>query len=205
MGFMEKILRLKPLSIELLKVQIILGENHGHFILIKKSFAQMPPSEWVQIFLHYYAQVLYRITPPPAVTSPAADYLTDMMDAILAQEIHSGTDVMQSAGIRESVAMLSSPPKGEKPRIEAKLFFLTPQQRAMTVKLQGPVDERQLTFSVVALLKVIVPELNPECLVLLNRSLAKMQTAYRSGRSYADLQNVSAIPTEAFNSVQTGK
>ena len=38
MGIMEKLLRLKPLSVELLNAQIFLGESHGYFILLKKCF-----------------------------------------------------------------------------------------------------------------------------------------------------------------------
>jgi hypothetical protein len=128
-----------------------------------------------------------------------------MMDAILSKGIHPGTDILQSAGIRESVTMMSTPPKKGTPKIEAKLFFLTPPQRRMTIKLQGAVDERRLTYSVIALLKALLPEIDLECLSLLSRALEKMQSAYRSGRSYADPQNLMDIPTEAFNSSQATK
>jgi hypothetical protein len=205
MGFMEKLLRLKPLSVELLNAQIALGESHGYFILLKKCFAQTPRSELVQTFLHYYAQVLYLITPSPATASPSTDYLTDMMDTILAKGIHPDTNILQSAGIRESVTMMSTPPKKGAPKIEAKLFFLTPPQRRMTLKLQGPVDERRLTYSVIALLKALLPETDADSLSLLNRALEKMQSAYRSGRSCADPKNLIDIPTEAFNSSQVTK
>jgi len=51
----------------------------------------------------------------------------------------------------------------------------------------------------------LLPEIDLECLSLLSRALEKMQSAYRSGRSYADPQNLMDIPTEAFNSSQATK
>ena len=53
-------------------------------------------------------------------------------------------------------------------------------------------------FSVIALLHASLKEMDQEFIEVLCRALTHMNEAYASGKSYSDIHNMMAIPTEAY-------
>lgn len=62
-----------------------------------------------------------------------------------------------------------------------------------------------MVFSVMVLLQSILKEIDDDCIDVLNRSLKNMQSAYNSGQSFSEMQNLTTVPTTAYLSAIMGE
>lgn len=200
MGFLKKLLGLKPKLIKLLSARILTDEDHRYFISFHKHHPQLQLPEFARLILHYYAKVLFNFDPSDPEMSQSAFILKNMIRSVLDEGIHKDSNMLQNADIDDVATMVSSAP-GNKPReIVATLFFIDTTHRHITTDIPRNVSAQHMVFSVMALIQAALNELDQDCIDVLNRSLSSMNEAYDSGQSYSDMQNLAAIPTSAYMS-----
>jgi hypothetical protein len=164
---------------------------------------QLP--EFVRLILHYYAKILFNFDPSDPEMSQAALILKNMVQSILDKGIRKDSNILQNADIDDTAKMVSSPP-GNKPReVVATLWFVDTTRRHIITDIPKNAYAQHMVFSVVALIHAALIELDQDCVDVLNNTLSRMKEAYDSGQSYSDMQNLAAIPTEAYLSAMTGE
>lgn len=205
MGFFQKLLGLEPNLIKLLSTHIVTDEEHRYFISFSKHHPQLQLPEFVRLILHYYAKMLFNFDPADAEMSQSAFILKNMIQSLLNKGIQKDSNIFQDADIDDVAKMVSSPPMNMPREIVATLFFVDTTQRHITTDIPRNAYAQHMVFSVAALIQAALIELDQDCIDVLNRSLSGMNEAYDSGQSFSDMQNLVAIPTEAYLSAIMGE
>lgn len=205
MSFLKKLLSLEPNLIKLLSARIVTDEEHRYLVSFSKHRPQLQFSEFVRLILHYYAKMLFNFDPSDPEMSQSSFILKNMIRSLLDKGIRKDSNILQDAEIDDVAKMVSSSP-GNMPReIVATLFFVDTTRRHITTDISRNAYAQHMVFSVAALIQATLIELDQDCINVLNRSLSNMNDAYDSGQSYSDMQNLVAIPTEAYLSAIMGE
>ena len=205
MGFFKKLLGLEPKLIKLLSAHIVTDEDHRYFISFSKHHQQLQLPEFVRLILHYYAKILFNFDPSDPEMSQSALILKNMVQSILDEGIRKDSNILQNADIDDAATMVSSPP-GNKPReIVVTLLFVDTTRRHIMTDIPRNAYAQHMVFSVMALIQATLNELDQDSIDVLNYSLSGMNEAYDSGQSYSDMQNLAAIPTNAYMSAIMGE
>ena len=201
--WLKRILGLGPNWVKVVSARISVDEECKYFVSLIRHHSQVRPFEYVRLLLHYYARVLFVFDPAKEEMVQSADRLKEMMGAIFARRVDTAGDVLQRAGIEGEMALVTSEPQENRREIIATLYYLSMNflKGKLYLKADIPKDAsiQQVVFSVPALLQSILPELDGRSFNLLNHAVGEMNEFYKAGRSFSDLSNMSAIPTEAFD------
>lgn len=198
MGLLKKLLGLKPKSIELIRVCIVTDEDHQYFISFSKHHPQLQLPEFVHLILHYYAKILFNFDPSDPEMSQSAFILKNMIQSVLDKGIRKDSNILQDAEIGDVAKVVSSTPGNIPREIVATLLFVDTTRRHITIDIPRNAYTQHMVFSVAALIQATLNELDQDCIDVLNRSLSNMNKAYYSGKNYSEMQNLEAIPTEAY-------
>ncbi len=205
MGLLKKLLGLEPKSIKLISARIDTDEDHQYFISFSKHHPQLQLPEFVRLILHYYAKILFNFDPSDPEMSQSAFILKNMIQSLLDKGIRKDSNILEDAEIDDVAKIVSSAPGNIPREILATLFFVDTTRRHITTDIPKNAYAQHMVFSVVAVIQVALKEMDQDCIDVLNRSLSGMNDAYDSGQSYSDMQNLAAIPTEAYLSAIMGK
>ena len=205
MGFLKRLLGLEPNLIKLISATIVTDEDHNYFVTFSKHHPQLKLPEFVRLVLHYYAKMLFNFDPSDPEMAQSATILKKMMDRILTVGIKKDINILDVADISNVARIVSSKPHNVPRRIIATLFFVNTTQRHITTDIPLNVYAQHMLFSVMVLLQSILKEIDDDCIDVLNRSLKNMQSAYNSGQSFSEMQNLTAVPTTTYLSAIMGE
>jgi hypothetical protein len=201
--WLKRVLGLGPNWVKVVSVRISVDEEYRYFVSLTRHHSQVRPFEYVRLFLHYYARVLFVFDPAREKMVQSADQLKEMMSAIFARRVDADCDVLQKAGIGGKMTLVTSEPQENRREIIATLYYLSMSllKGKLYLKANIPKDAsiQHMVFSVPALLQSILPELDWRSFNVLNYAVGEMNKAYDAGKSFSDLYNMSAIPKEAFD------
>jgi hypothetical protein len=205
MGFLKRLLGLEPNLTKLISATIVTDEDYNYFVTFSKHHPQLQLPEFVRLVLHYYAKMLFNFDPSDPEMAQSATILKKMMDRVLTVGIKKDINILDVADISNVARIVSSKPHNVPRRIIATLFFVNTTQRHITTDIPLNVYAQHMVFSVMVLLQSILKEIDDDCIDVLNRSLKNMQSAYNSGQSFLEMQNLTAVPTTAYLSAIMGK
>lgn len=205
MKFLKKLLGLEPNLIKLISATIVTDEDHNYFVTFSKHHPQLQLPEFVRLMLHYYAKILFNFDPLDPEMAHSATILRKLMDTVLATGIKKDTNILDVADISDVVTIVSSKPDNFPREILATLFFVNTSQRHITTDIPQNIYAQHTVFSVMVLLQSILGEVDSDCINVLNQSLRNMQSAYDSGQSFSEMQNLANIPTTAYLSAVIGE
>lgn len=207
MGFLKRLLGLEHNLIKLISTTIVTDEDHNYFVAFSKHHPQLQLPEFVRLVLHYYAKILFNFDPSDQEMTQSATNLRKMMDAVLAIGIKKDTDLLDVADISDVARIVSSKPHNVPRQIVATLFSAntTQTQRHITTDIPQNVYVQHMVFSVMVLLQSVLTEIDDDCIDVLNRSLKNMHSAYDTGKSFSEMQNLAAVPTTAYLSTIMGE
>ena len=114
------------------------------------------------------------------------------------KKIHKDSNILRIAEIDTAMKITSSEPRKKPEEIVATLFFIDEGERKLSVDFPRRPNTKQLMFSVLALIHTTLVYLDQECIAVLNRSLAEMNTIYDSGQHFSDMKSLTVIPTKVF-------
>jgi hypothetical protein len=201
--WLKRILGLGPNWVKVVSARISVDEECKYFVSLIRHHSQVRPFEYVRLLLHYYARVLFLFDPANEEMAESAKRLKEMMSAIFARRVEAAGNVLQRAGIDGEMTLVTSEPQKDRREIIATLYYLSMSflKGKLYLKADIPKDAsiQHMVFSVPALLQSILPELDGRSVNLLNHAVGEMNDFYKAGRSFSDLSNMSAIPTEAFD------
>ncbi len=201
--WLKRILGLGPNWVKVVSARISVDEECKYFVSLIRHHSQVRPFEYVRLLLHYYARVLFLFDPANEEMAESAKRLKEMMSAIFARRVEAAGNVLQRAGIDGEMTLVTSEPQKNRREIIATLYYLSMSllKGKLYLKADIPKDAsiQHMVFSVPALLQSILPELDGRSVNLLNHAVGEMNDFYKAGRSFSDLSNMSAIPTEAFD------
>jgi hypothetical protein len=201
--WLKRILGLGPNWVKVVSARIGVNEECKYFVSLIRHHSQVRPFEYVRLLLHYYARVLFLFDPANEEMVQSAVGLKEMMSAIFARRVDADFDVLQRAGIDGEMALVSSEPQKNRREITITLYYLSINFLKGKLYLKADISKdasiQQVVFSVPALLQSILPELDGRSVNVLNYAVGEMNKAYDSGKSFSELHNLSAIPTEAFD------
>jgi hypothetical protein len=205
MGFLKRLLGLEPNLTKLISATIVTDEDYNYFVTFSKHHPQLQLPEFVRLVLHYYAKMLFNFDPSDPEMAQSATILKKMMDRVLTVGIKKDINILDVADISNVARIVSSKPHNVPRQIIATLFFVNTTQRHITTDIPLNVYAQHMVFSVMVLLQSILKEIDDDCIDVLNRSLKNMQSAYNSGQSFLEMQNLTAVPTTAYLSAIMGK
>jgi hypothetical protein len=201
--WLKRILGLGPNSVRLVSARISADDEFRYFVSLGRYHSQVPTFEFVRLLLHYYARVLFLFDPLNEQMVRGANELEEMMRSIFGRRVDVDCDVLQRGGIGGTMSVVTSEPQKNRREISATLYYhrIHFMKGELYLKADIPRDAsiQQMVFSVPALLQSILPKLDGRSVNVLNYALVQMNHSYGMGRSFSDLSNMSAIPTEAFN------
>ena len=201
--WLKRILGLGPNWVKVVSARISADEESRYFVSLTRYHSQVRPFEYVRLLLHYYARVLFLFDPANEEMVQSAKRLKEMMSAIFARRIDAAGNVLQRAGIDGKMTLVTSEPQKNRREIITTLYYLSINflKGKLYLKADIPKDAsiQHVIFSVPALLQSILPELDGRSVNVLNYAVGEMNKAYDSGKSFSELHNMSAIPTEAFD------
>ena len=196
--WLKRILRLGPNWVPLVSAQVHAGEDHHYYISLQRHHPQVQPFEFARLLLHYYARVLFLFDPSDARMIQSARGLVDLMRIIFSRKVDAECSVSQRAGIQENMTLLSSEPQKKGRAISMTLYYLSRDKVYLKADIPREASVDQVVYSVPALLEHILPELDGRSVNVLNYAMGRMNEAYKGGRSFSELRNLSEIPVEAF-------
>jgi hypothetical protein len=201
--WLKRMLGLGPNWVRVVSARISADEDYRYFVCLMRHHPQVQAFEYVRLLLHYYARVLFLFDPANEEMVQSATWLKEMMRAIFARRVDAACDVLQRAGIDGEMTLVTSEPQKNRREIITTLYYLSMNllKGKLYLKADIPRDAsiQHVVFSVPALLQSILPELDGRSFNLLNHAVGEMNNLYKAGRSFSDLSNMSAIPTEAFD------
>lgn len=198
MASFKRLFGLEPKLIKLISARIVTDEDYRYFISFSKHHPQLQTPEFVRLILQYYAKILFIFDPSNPELSQSASILKNMIQLLLDKGIKQDSNILHDANIDDVAKMVSSSPENLPREIVATLYFVDTTQRHIKTNIPRNAYAQHLVFSVAALIQAALVELDQDCINVLNHSLSAMNEAYDSGKSYADMQNLAAIPTEAY-------
>jgi len=205
MGFLKRLLGLEPNLTKLISATIVTDEDYNYFVTFSKHHPQLQLPEFVRLVLHYYAKMLFNFDPSDPEMAQSATILKKMMDRVLTVGIKKDANILDVVDISNVARIVSSKPHNVPRQIIATLFFVNTTQRHITTDIPLNVYAQHMVFSVMVLLQSILKEIDDDCIDVLNRSLKSMQSAYNSGQSFLEMQNLTAVPTAAYLSAIMGE
>lgn len=205
MGFLKKLFGLEPNLIKLISATIVADEDHNYFVTFSKYHSQLQLPEFIRLVLHYYAKILFNFDPSNLEMAQSATILRKMLDEVLAVGIKKDTNILEVAGISDVARIVALRPHNVPRQIVATLFFVNTTQRHITTDIPQNVYAQHAVFSVMAQLQAILTEIDDDCIEVLNQSLKNMHSAYDAGQSFSEMQNLAAVPTNAYLSAIMGK
>ena len=201
--WLKRILGLGPNWVRLVSAKIIFAEDYRYFVSLIRYHSQVQPFECVRLLLHYYARVLFLFDPANGEMVQSANRLKEMMRAIFGKRVDHGCNVLQRAGIDGAMILATSEPQKNRREIITTLYYLSINlmKGELILKADIPKDSsiQHMVFSVPALLQSILPELDGRSVNVLNYAMEEMNKAYDAGKSFSEIHNMSAIPTESFD------
>jgi len=201
--WLKRILGLGPNWVRLVTARIIVDDGCRYHISLMRHHSQVRQFEFVRLFLYYYARVLFLFHPENEKMIQSAQDLKGMVKTIFSRRVDSEVNALQRAGIDGEMALVTSEPQENRREITATLYYLSINllKGRLYLKADIPKDAsiQHVVFSVPALLQSILPELDGRSVNVLNYAVGEMNKAYDSGKSFSELHNMSAIPTEAFD------
>ncbi len=202
-GWLKRIVGLGPNWVRVVSACISADEEYRYFVSLIRYHSQVQHFEYVRLLLHYYARVLFLFDPANEEMVQSANRLKEMMRAIFGRRVDHGCNVLQRAGIDGTMTLGTSEPQKNRREIITTLYYLSINllKGELYLKADIPKDAsiQHMVFSVPALLQSILPELDGRSVNVLNYAVGEMNKAYDAGKSFSDLHNMSAIPTEAFD------
>lgn len=199
-GWLKRALGLGPNWVKLVSARICADKGYRFFVSLQRYHSQVQPFEFVRLLLHYYARVLFLFDPSNPQMMHSAKGLKEMMRTIFGRRVDHDCNILQRAGINGVVTLLNSEPQQKRKEIFITLYYLGKGELYLKTDIPKDVSIQQVVYSVPALLQLILPELDGRSINVLNYAVSKMNEGYNTGRSFSELSNLSAIPTEAFNS-----
>ncbi len=201
--WLKRVLGLGPNWVKVVSASITVDEECKYFVSLIRHHSQVRPFEYVRLLLHYYARVLFLFDPANEEMVQSASRLKEMMGAIFARRVDAACDVLQRAGVDGEMTLVTSEPQENRREIIATLYYVSMSflKGKLYLKADIPKDAaiQHVVFSVPALLQSILPQLDGPSINILNYAVGEMNKFYKAGRSFSDLSNMSAIPTEAFD------
>jgi hypothetical protein len=201
--WLKRILGLGPNWVRVVSARISADEEYRYFVSLNRHHSQVQPFEYVRLLLHYYARVLFIFDPAKEEMIQSANRLKEMMGAIFARRVDADCDTLQRAGISGEMTLVTSKPQKNRREIITILYYhsINFLKGELYLKAGIPKDAsiQHVVFSVPALLQSILPGLDERSINVLNYAVREMNKAYDAKRSFSDLQNMSAIPREAFD------
>ena len=202
-GWLKRIVGLGPNWVRVVSACISADEEYRYFVSLIRYHSQVQHFEYVRLLLHYYARVLFLFDPANEEMVQSANRLKEMMSAIFGRRVDHGCNILQRAGIDGKMTLVTSEPQKNRREIITTLYYLSINllKGELYLKADIPKDAtvQQMVYSVPALLQSILPELDGRSVNVLNYAVREMNKAYDAGKSFSDLHNMSAIPTEAFD------
>jgi hypothetical protein len=205
MGFLRKLLGLEPRLLKLVSTQIVTDDEYRYFVTFSQHHPQLQLPEHVRLVLHFYAKILFNFDPSNEEMAQAARQLKEMMDRLLVDGVEKGSQVFSAVGIADLARMTTVRPTNRPREIVAVLYFVDTIQRHITTDIARDLYVQHAVFSVFALLQAVLTHVDEECVDTLGRALANMNRVYDLGQSYSELQNLAAIPTQAYLSAIAGE
>jgi len=199
-GWLKKLLGLQPTLIPLVSARIVADAEYRYFLSLSRHHSQVPPFEFVRLLLHYYARVLFLFNPADTQMIESAKELMEMMRAIFRRRVDPDCDVLQRGGIDQAMTLVKSETQEKRREITTTLYYIRRGELYLKTDIPKNATTQHILYSVPALLQSILPELDARSVNVLNYAVAKMHEAYQAGKSFSELGNMSAIPTETFDS-----
>jgi len=197
--WLKRMLGLGPNWVRVVSACISADEEYRYFVSLIRYHSQVQPFEYVRLLLYYYARVLFLFDPSNERMVQSALGLKEMMRAIFGRRVNADCDVLQRAGIDGAMTLVTSEPQKNRKEIFITLYYLKKGELYLKAEIPKDATVQQMVYSVPALLQSILPELDGRCVNVLNYAVREMNKAYEAGKSFSDLHNMSAIPTEAFD------
>lgn len=198
-GWLKRIVGLGPNWVRVVSACISADEEYRYFVSLIRYHSQVQPFEYVRLLLYYYARVLFLFDPSNEQMVQSALGLKEMMRAIFGRRVNADCDVLQRAGIDVKMTLVTSEPQKNRKEIFITLYYLKKGELYLKAEIPKDATVQQMVYSVPALLQSILPELDGRSVNVLNYAVREMNKAYDAGKSFSDLHNMSAIPTEAFD------
>ena len=197
--WLKRMLGLGPNWVRVVSACISADEEYRYFVSLIRYHSQVQPFEYVRLLLYYYARVLFLFDPSNERMVQSALGLKEMMRAIFGRRVNADCDVLQRAGIDGAMTLVTSEPQKNRKEIFITLYYLKKGELYLKAEIPKDATVQQMVYSVPALLQSILPELDGRSVNVLNYAVREMNKAYEAGKSFSDLHNMSAIPTEAFD------
>jgi len=197
--WLKRMLGLGPNWVRVVSACISADEEYRYFVSLIRYHSQVQPFEYVRLLLYYYARVLFLFDPSNERMVQSALGLKEMMRAIFGRRVNADCDVLQRAGIDGAMTLVTSEPQKNRKEIFITLYYLKKGELYLKAEIPKDATVQQMVYSAPALLQSILPELDGRCVNVLNYAVREMNKAYEAGKSFSDLHNMSAIPTEAFD------
>jgi len=197
--WLKRALGLGPKWVRVVSARIVADEESRYFVSLARYHPQVQPFEYVRLLLHYYARVLFLFNPADERMMQSAKDLKEMMRVIFNRRVDAGRDVLQRAGIDGAMTLVTSELQKNRKEIFITLYYLKRGELYLKAEIPKEATVQQMVYSVPALLQSILPELDGRSVNVLNYAVKEMNKAYDAGKSFSELHNMSAIPTEAFD------
>src|SRR4030042_2549441 len=197
--WLKRMLGLGPNWVRVVSACISADEEYRYFVSLIRYHSQVQPFEYVRLLLYYYARVLFLFDPSNEKMVQSALGLKEMMRAIVGRRVNADGDVLQRAGIDGAMTLVTSEPQKNRKEIFITLYYLKKGELYLKAEIPKDATVQQMVYSAPALLQSILPELDGRSVNVLNYAVREMNKAYDAGKSFSDLHNMSAIPTEAFD------
>jgi hypothetical protein len=201
----RRLLGLEPTAIKLLRAAIQVDEEFRYFVSFQEHRHDLQPSEYVRLGLHYYAKMLFIPDPTLAAQAEATTFLRDAMGRIVEGGISVGADLLHASGIDDVASFASSPPTQNASTIVADLYFVDAVRRRITTEIPKRFYLQQTTFSAIILLQALLTRLDDDCIWVLGAAFENMKNRYDAGQSCTDVQNLIAVPTDAYCEAVMGR
>ena len=203
MGFFKRLLRLEPGQSALLSAHIATTEDHQYFVSFSIHRPELNPSEYIRLVLHYYAKILFNFDPADEQMAWSAKILKEAMGTLLAHGIRKDAHIFRIIDVDDVACMIPSHPKDSPLELVATLSYVSDTRRHIASIIPTSSSAQHMVFSVFALIHTTLHKMNKEQIDIMQRALLLMNTLYDGGQSYADMNNLVAVPEQAYLSAVT--
>ncbi len=187
-----------PAPLPLLSARIVADEHHRYHVFFAEHHSQLQKLEFVRLVLHYYAKMLYNLSPSDPAMFESAQVLQTTMRSVVKAGLSDGSDVLALAGIQDVAALVTYIPTEDPRELTAMLYFTTVTRRHIKTWFPRNAYAQHLVFSVFVLLQAALKHTDAECIAVMARSLRIMNERYESGVSFSKLSNLASIPNGAY-------
>ena len=200
MGIIKRILGLEPSMVELISVKVCVSDKNEYHVVFYNLHPELKQYEYIRLFSHYYSKMLFNLA-----GDMGASMLNQMIYFLLVKGLNKKSDVLKDADIDDVVRLSRFPPSKSTRDYGATLYFIDTVNRQIKTSIPSNGFVQEAVFSVFALLQEIINGLDEGNIFFLERTIRAMYEKYESGQSYADIRNLSLIPTTAYMSALFGE